>query len=238
MVILGREISEKAEKFVEENESLLAKIEFRDISGHWNPNVRRLDGAHDFQGSRHIVWINLENPDFEQFLMHEIMHGVLINEGFPKTARPPDLNDDEQTHYIGSLLNSVVTDTIIDNHLMESCFVVFNRDKAIQLKIAQTLFDSKTCKGIPYGFCFCKWAMISFHACIDNTFTENQRKELYSAIEKKFAQALKLGKSLCEKIKKEGLSTQQKALNAMIILRNSLKLNRRVIIVDSQGRIY
>lgn len=238
MVILGREISEKTEKFVEENERLLGKIEFRDIFEHWNPDVRRLDGAHDIHDSKQIVWIKLDNPDFEQFMMHEIMHGVLIHEGFPQTKRPPDLSDDKQTHDIGSLLQSVVTDPVIDNRLTESDLAFFNRDKAVQVKIEQALFDSRSCKGIPYGFCFCKWALISFHACIDNTFTENQRKELYSVIENKFAQALKFGKSLCGEIRKEGFSTPQKALNAMIMIRNSLKLNRRVIIVDSQGRRY
>jgi len=235
MVILGHEISKKAEKFINEKEKLLGKIIFKDINKHLNPSVRELDGCHDLQGSDHVVWLKPGNPDFESFMMHEIMHGVLIHEGFPKTARASEFND-EQSHYIGSLLTSVIADPIIDNQLIELRLATFNRGSAIQNKITEALLDSKICKGSPYGFCFCKWALISFHACIDNSFTEKQRKDLYSVIDNKFPQATEFGKLLCGKIKKEGYSVPQKALNAMLVLRNSLKLNERVIIVDSQGR--
>jgi len=234
MVVLDHEISKKAERFIREKEKLLGKIILKDINKHWNPSVRELDGCHDLQGSDQVVWLKPDNPDFESFMMHEIMHGVLIHEGFPKTARTPEFND-EQSHYIGSLLTSVIADPIIDNQLIGSRLTTFNRDSAIQNKTTEALLDSKTCKGSPYGFCFCKWALISFHACIDNSFTEKQRKNIYSIIDKKFPQALEFGKILCGKVKKEGFSTPQKALNAMLVLRNSLKLNERVIIVDSQG---
>lgn len=187
------------------------------------------------RASDHVVSLKPDNPDFESFMMHEIMHGVLIHEGFPKTARTPEFND-EQSHYIGSLLTSVIADPIIDNQLIESRLTTFNRDSAIQNKITEALLDSKTFRDIPHGFCFCKWALISFHACIDNSFTEKQRKDLYSVIDNKFPQATEFGKLLCGEIKKEGYSAPQKALNAMLVLRNSLKLNERIIIVDSQGR--
>ena len=235
MVVLDHKISKKAERFIREKEKLLGKIIFKDINKHWNPSVRELDGCHDLQGSDHVVWLKPDNPDFESFMMHEIMHGFLIHEDFPKTARTPEFND-EQSHYIGSLLTSAIADPIIDNQLIESRLATFNRDSAIQNKITEALLDSKTFRDIPYGICFCKWALIGFHACIDNSFTEKQRKDLYSVIDNKFPQALKFGKLLCGEIKKEGFSTPQKALNAMLVLRNSLKLNERVIIVDSQGR--
>lgn len=237
MIVLGQGISEKTKKFIREKEKLLGKIDFRDIAGHWNPALHELDGCHDFQGSGHIVWLKPSNPDFESFLMHEVMHSVLIHEGFPQTARTPEFND-EQSHYIGSLLNSVITDPVIDKQLMESGLAVFNRDSAIQIKRTQALLDSKTCKGVPYDFCFCKWALISFNLCIDDTFTEKQREDLYSIIDNKFPQASEFGKLLCEETKKEGFSSPEKALNAMIMLRNSLKLEGRVIIKDSQDRRY
>jgi hypothetical protein len=224
--------------FLKEKKELLGKIVFRDIAEHPFPVTRQLDGAHEYDGYRHTIWLRPDNKDFEVFLMHEVMHGVLDKRGYPTTARTKELGKDQHTYYIGSLLMSVVQDTIIDDHLKQSGMVVFNRQQAIQSKYIDAHNDAQGIKLVLYGFVFCKWALISFHLLIDNTFTEDQQEYLSSYIKKKFPEAFKVGHELGEKIHLNSDTSPSEALAAMITLRNHLRLKRRVFVVDHSGNSY
>lgn len=238
MKVLGHKLSSNVRDFLEETEALLGKIDFRDIAEHPFPVTRQLDGAHEYDGYRHIVWLKPDNKDFEVFLMHEVMHGVLDKKGYPSTARSEQLGTDQQTYYIGSLLMSVVQDTIIDDHLKQSGMVLFNRQQAIQSKYIDAHSDAQHLKLVPYGFVFCKWALISLHLLIDNTFTEDQREYLSSYIKKKFPAAFKVGHELVEKIHLHSDTSPPEALAAMVTIRNHLRLKGRVFVVDHSGNSY
>ena len=234
MTVLDHKFSPKVRDFLNEKEKLLGEIDFRDIAKHPIPVTRQLDGLHESDGDIHIVWLKLNNKYFEVFLMHEVMHGVLDKRGYPNTARPDQPQTDQKIYYIGSLLMSVVQDPIIDDHLSKLDLVIFDRQAGTQSKYIEAYRDAQHGKLVPYGFLFCKWALLTFYFSIDDTFSESQRKQLSSQVKNKLPKAFEAGEKLAEKIKLNSLTTPAEALTVMLKLRNDLKLHDKVYI-DHDG---
>jgi len=238
MTVLGHKLSSEVRDFLKERERLLGEIDFRDIAEHPFPVTRQLDGAHESDGDRHTVWLKPDSKDFEVFLMHEVMHGVLDKRGYPTTARSGQLGTDQQTYSIGSLLMSVVQDLIIDDHLVKLGLVIFDRQEGTQSKYIDAYRDAQNGKLVPYGYLFCKWALLTFYFTIDDTFSESQRKQIGSQIKNKFPKAFEAGEKLAAEIKLNSLTTPSEALAVMLKLRNDLKLHNKVYIVDHNGNTH
>jgi len=238
MVVLGHALTTKAKDFIKEKEGLVGVIDFRDISQYPIPLTRQMDGAHDFDGAKHVVWLNPNREDFEPVLMHEVMHAVLGHQGYPETARPAALGTDPQTYAIGSLLGSVVLDTIIDDILKESDLAEFDRQPAIQSRYAEAHRDSQRGRLTPYGYPFCLWSLRTFHLLVDHTNTQDQRDYLSNYIEEKFPEAFKVGRNLSRDINLNANTTPSEALPAMVKIRDTLKLHERVYIVAHNGKSY
>jgi len=240
MNVLGKPLTPKARDFLIKQTELLGDIDFRNITEHRSPFTRKIDGCHELTNNRHIVWLKPENKDFETCLMHEVMHGVLDYRGYPVTKRPDKLQDDEQAYQIGSILMSVIQNVIIDDQLTKDGLVVFDREQAVQSKYSEAYSDFQYAKGkiVPNDFYYCKWALLTFSLIADRTFTKDQKYYLSSYIKKKFPEAYEAGFKLGEEIIINAHTEPSEALSSMIMLRNSLKLQERVYVVDHKGNVY
>jgi len=240
MNVLGKPLTPKARDFLIKQTELLGDIDFRNIAEHRSPFARKLDGCHELTNNRHIVWLKPENKDFETCLMHEVMHGVLDYRGYPVTKRPDKLPDDEQAYQIGSILMSVIQDIIIDDQLTKDGLAVFDRQQAVNSKYTEAYNDYQSIQGriVPYDFYYCKWALLTFKLISDSTITKDQKDYLSSYIKKKFPEAYDAGRRLGEGIIINAHTNPSEALSAMVMLRDSFKLQKKVYVVDHKGNVY
>lgn len=124
MEILGRDISEKFERFYnEQSEALQFPIVFKDIRTHPDPLVRQSNGKGDLVDDTIVVWLNPHLPldHLEALAAHEIMHFTLqYTQGFPYWGGPAGIELEFQ--YIWEVAASTVQDLLVNQRIAEWSF--------------------------------------------------------------------------------------------------------------------
>lgn len=237
MVILGHTLSPETSTFVSEQMGKInKKFVFKNIEEHPFESHRNLNGIHEANETTEIIWINLLGSHFEYTIAHEIMHSVLDAEGFPTTSRTQKYANDEWTAYVGSSLQSVILDAVIDNRLLNHNIIDPDKSNVIQQKI-EKLEQSKL-EPSEYGPSFDLWALDCLHTEIDPTLDYTEKERLKSEIGRVFPRVESVGNDLIKAVNSTGFRNPDQALNAMINIRDLLKLQERCIIIDKVGRLY
>ncbi len=233
--VLGHQLSPRARRFTAEHADFLVRVDFKNIADHPEPYIRSAEAHCSSDGVRHTIWLDKESQDFEGLMMHHAMRGILMEQGFPRTVCPPAATFDGLLLYLMSLLSSAVTDPVIDIWLMEDGYGVYDREALTSRTMAQAWLDARL--GIPrqYGFLFCKWTLLTVLMKLDPTFEGEAVNLLHALIHKKFPEPWRLGEDLAGLIKKNGFTEPYSALVAMLQLRDALKLQNRITIVDAEG---
>jgi len=236
--VLGYELSPRAKRFVAEYADFLVRMDFKDIADHPQQYIRSAETHCSCDGHRHTIWLDKQSHDFESLMMHEVMRGILMERGFPRTriACPHEATFDALMLYLSSLLSGAVTDPIIDGWLTKDGYGVYDREELIRRTMAQVWLDAQRGAPKPYGVLFCKWTLLSVLVRLDPTFEGDALNLLLSLLRKKFPEPLELAEGLSESIKKKGFTEPYSALMAMLTLRDALKLQGRIAIVDREDR--
>jgi len=233
--VLGRELSPRARRFAEEYADFLVRVDFGDIADHPLEYVRSAEAHCSSDGVRHSIWLDKESPDFEGLMMHQVMRGVLMEKGYPRTASQPTASFEPHLLYLSSLLSSAVTDPIIDMLLMEDGYGVYDRELLIHRTMEQVWLDARA--GVPkkFGLLFCKWALLTVLFKLDLTYEGANVGVLHALIRKKFPESWQLGDELARSVKKKGFKERHPALLAILDIRSALKLEHRILVIDAEG---
>jgi hypothetical protein len=234
--VLGHQLSPRARKFTEEQADFLLRVDFEDIASHPLEELRSAEAYCSSDGVRHTIWLDKESSDFEGLMMHQAMRGILMERGFPKTICPPGAIIYPFLRYLSSLLASAITDPIIDRWLMHGGFGVYDREILTHRATGDLWLDAR--RGTPrqHGFLFCKWTLLAVLLKLDPTFEGGTVHLLYALIRKKFPEPWELADKLSASIKKKGFTEPYPALMAMLELRDALKLQVKIPIIDGEGR--
>ena len=234
--VLGYQLSPRAQQFAAEYADFLVRVDFKDIADHPHQYIRSAEAHCSSEGLRHTIWLDRQSLDFEGLMMHQVMRGILMERGYPRTTCPPAANFDTQLLYLSSLLSSAVIDPIIDMLLMEDGYGVYDREVLTKLSMEQVWLDAR--KGTPkeYGFLFCKWTLLTVLLRLDFTFEGDAANILHALIRKKFPGPSELAEELSESIKKKGFREPHSALMATLKLRGALNLQDKIAVVDAEGR--
>ena len=233
--VLGKHLSTEARRFVLEPSGFLTKVDFRDIADHPNPRLRSAEGYHATTGTRHTIWLNKGSRDFEALMIHEVMRGILIERGFPRT-RPIDSYPCLSVRYLSSLLGSSVTDPTIASCLTKAGYSVYNREILTRQAIAEAWLDVPERILERYTFLFCKWTLLTVLLKLDSTLQGETVSLLYSIIRRKFAEPWQVGEELSTSIINRGFTEPHSALAALVQLREALKLEDRISVLDAGGK--
>jgi hypothetical protein len=233
--VLGHQLSPMAGQFMAEYADFLTRVDFKDIEEHPLTYIRSVEAHSSCDGQRHTIWLDTKNPNFEPLMMHQAMRGILMERGFPRTTCPAGVTLDDRLLYLGSLLSSAVTDPIIDRWLIKGGYTVYDRALLGQRTMEQVWLDSRVKDPKPYGFIFCKWTLLAVLMKLDATFDGQAVNLLHALIRKKFPEPWELGERLSTFILKKGFAEPFSALIAMLQIRNALKLEDKVPIVDAEG---
>lgn len=233
--VLGHELSPRGRQFTAKHADFLSRVDFRDIAHHPIPEVCSGEGCYFSDGLRYTIWLDRENPNFEGLLMHEIMRGIMMEQGFPKTTYSPELALFPLLPYLSYMLSSTITDPVIDRHLAQGGFEVYDRKVLIHRTTAQIWPDAGQGAPEPYGFFFCKWTLFTVLLSLDPTFEGDAADTLRGLIHEKFPEPADLGDRLSACIKETGFVDPYSALVAMVSLRNALKLHEEIDVVDGWG---
>jgi len=233
--VLGKRLSPEARRFVREHSSFLTKVDFKDIAGHPNPHLRSTEGYFASVGRCHTIWLNKRSRDFEALLIHEVMRGILIERGFPRTC-PTDSYSCLSMRYLSSLLGSSVTDPIIADCLTKAGYSVYNREVLTRQAIAEAWLDAPEPIFERYTFLFCKWTLLTVLVILDSTFQGETVSLLRSIIRRKFAEPWQVGEELSRSIMMRGFTEPDSALAAMLQLREALKLGDNICLLDAEGK--
>jgi hypothetical protein len=236
VTVLGHELSPRARLFAAEYADFLARMDFKDIADHPQEYIRSAEAHCSCDGQRHTIWLDKESHDFESLMMHQVMRGILMERGFPRTACLPIATFNSLLLYLSSLLSSAVTDPIIDGWLAKGGHGVYDREVLIRRTMAQVWLDAQRGTPKPYGFLFCKWTLLTVLMRLDPTFEGDALNLLLALLRKKFQGPSELAEELSESIKKKGFTEPCTALTAMLALREALRLQGRIAIVDREDR--
>jgi hypothetical protein len=233
--ILGHVLSPGAGRFVAEYADFLARVDFKDISFHPAPEVRSSEGYYSYSGKRHSIWLDRESADFEGLLMHETVRGLLLEKGYPRTTCPTALHACPYLPYLGFLLSSTIIDPVIDRRLTQGGFRVYNRKVLIDRIATRISMDEGQKGSESYEFLTSKWILLTVLLDLDSTFSGDDADSLKELIHDKFPLSARLAARLAACIKEEGFSDPYSALTAMMRLRDSLKLQEMIPIMDGNG---
>jgi hypothetical protein len=234
--VLGYQLSPRAKRFAAEYADFLVRVDFRDIADHPHQYIRSAEAHCSCDGHRHTIWLDKQSHDFESLMMHEVMRGILMERGFPRTICPPIATFDALLLCLSSLLSSAVTDPIIDGWLMKDGYGVYDREELTSRTMAQVWVDARQGTPKEYGFLFCRWTLLTVLLRLDSTFEGDTINLLYALIRKKFPGPSELAEELSESIKKKGFTEPHSALMAMLKLRGALNLQNKIAVVDAEGR--
>jgi hypothetical protein len=232
--VLGCQLSPRGRRFTEEYADFIVRIDFEDIADHPHEYIRAAEAHCSSDGMRHTIWLDKKSPYFEALMMHQVMRGVLMERGYPRTTCPPGTPFDGELLYLSSLLSSAVTDPIIDTWLMEDGYGVYDREVLTNRTMELVWLDARQGTPKEYGFLFCKWTLLTVLLKLDYTFEGDAANILHGLIRKKFPEPWKLGDELSRSIKKKGFTEPYPALMAMLELRNALKLEGKIIVLDAE----
>jgi hypothetical protein len=233
--ILGHVLSPGTGRFVAEYADFLVRVDFKDISFHPAPEVRSSEGYYCYSGKRHSIWLDRGSADFEGLLMHETLRGVLLEKGYPRTMCPAVLHTCPYLPYLGFLLSSAIIDPVIDRRLTQGGFRVYNRKVLIDRIATRILIDARQRDSESYEFLTRKWILLTVLLDLDPTFSGDDTDRLKELIHDKLPLSAKLAARLAACIKEEGFSDPYSALTAMMRLRDSLKLQEMIPIMDGNG---
>jgi len=233
--VLGHQLSAQAKRFAVEYSDFLARVEFKDITGHSLNYIRSAEAHFSCDGHRYTIWLDTENPNFEALMMHQSMRGILMERGFPKTSYPASAANDALLIFLCSLLSSAVTDPIIDGCLIKGGYGVYDREILAHSSMEQIWLDSRLGTPKPYGFIFCKWTLLTVLIKLDSTFKGEAVNLLHAFIRKKFQEPWELADRLAGFMTKKGFAEPYSSLIAMLQLRSALKLEEKISIVDAEG---
>ena len=231
--VLGHQLSPRAKRFVAEHADFLVRVEFKDIADHPHAYMRSTEAYYSCTAMRHTIWLYRKSPDLEALIMHETMRGILMERGFPKTARHPTAASCLPVRYLSSLLASAVTDPIIDRYLMQGDFGVYDREVLSRRAIAQAWLDARQPRPERYSFLFCRWTLLTVLLMLDPTFEGATVNLLHAVIRRIFPEAWERGDELSKLIKEKGFTEPDLALAAMLELRSALRLEDSIVIVDA-----
>jgi len=233
--VLGQQLSPQARRFVMEHSDFLLRVDFKNIAEHPYPHVRSTEGYYASAGTRHTIWLNKENPDFEALVLHESMRGILMEQGFPRTTCPLDSAFCMPIYYLSSLLGVAVTDPIIDHFLTKAGYSVYNREVLTRRAIGEAWLDVPQPTLERYTFLFCKWTLLSVFLMLDSTFEGETVDLLHAIIRRKFPEPWQFGKELSASIMTRGFTEPDSALAAILQLREALNLGDKVFIIGAGG---
>ena len=233
--VLGYVLSHRTRQFTEEHANFLLRVDFKDIARHPIPEIRSSEGYYSYGNKRHSIWLDRESADFEGLLMHETVRGILLEQGFPKTICPPALRSCPFLPYLGFLLSSAIIDPLIDRHLIQGGFGVYDRKVLVHRVTARVWLDARQKDLESFEFLTCKWTLLTVLLNLDSTFEGDDADTLKELIRSKFPLSADLAARLAACIKEEGFTDPYSALIAMMRLRTALKLNDMIPIVDSGG---
>jgi len=233
--ILGHVLSPETGRFVAEHADFLLRVDFNDVSFHPAPEVRSSEGYYSYSGKRHSIWLDRESADFEGLLMHETMRGILLEQGYPRAICPPVPHSCPYFPYLGFLLSSAIIDPIIDRRLTQGGFRVYDRKVLIDRIATRVGMDARQKNSEEYEFLTRKWILLTVLLSLDSTFKGDDADSLNELIHDKFPVSSKLADRLAASIKEEGFTDPYSALIAMMRLRDALKLQDMIPIVDKGG---
>jgi len=233
--ILGQQLSSQGRRFGTEHFDFLLRVDFKNIAEHPYPYIRATEGYYVNAGKRHTIWLNKESADFEALVLHESMRGILMERGFPKTKCPVDSACCMEMYYMSSLLGVAVTDPIIDHFLTKAGYGVYNREILARRAIGEAWLDVPQPIPERYTFLFCKWTLLSVLIMLDPTFEGETVDLLHTVIRRKFPEARQFGEELSAAIMTRGFTEPDSALTAMLQLREALKLDDMILVVDADG---
>jgi len=233
--VLGQQLSPQARRFGTEYSDFLLRVDFKNIAEHPYPHVRATEGYYVNAGKRHTIWLNKESSDFEALVLHESMRGILMEQGFPRTTCPLDSAFCMQMYYLTSLLGVVVIDPIIDRFLKKAGYPVYNREVLTRRAIGEAWLDVPQPIPERYSFLFCKWTLLSVLIMLDPTFEGETVDLLHTIIRRKFPEAWQFGEELSSTIMTRGFMEPDSALTAMLQLREALKLEDMILVIDTDG---
>jgi len=232
--VLGCQLSPRARRFTEEYADFIVRIDLKDIADHPLEYIRSAEAHCSSDGMRHTIWLDKESPHFEGLMMHQVMRAILMEQGYPRTTCPTGLSSYAHNLYLSSLLSSAVTDPIIDSLLFRDGYEVYDRQELIRRTMEQVWVDAQQGTPKEFGFHFCKWTLLTVLLRLDFTFEGDSVRLLFALIRKKFPEPWKLGDELSRSIKKKGFTEPHPALMAMLELRNALKLEGKIIVLDAE----
>jgi len=233
--VLGQQLSPQARRFGMEHSDFLLRVDFKNIAEHPYPYVRSTEGYYTSAGTRHTIWLNRESPDFEALVLHESMRGIMKEQGFPRTTCPLDSAFCMPMYYLSSLLGVAITDPIIDDFLTKAGYRVYNREVLTRRAIGEAWLDVPQPILERYTFLFCKWTLLSALLMLDSTFEGETVDLLHTIIRRKFPEPWRLGEELSRSIVTRGFTEPDSALAAMLQLREALKLEDKVFLIDADG---
>ncbi len=233
-IVLGHALSPKTGRFIEEHADFMSKVDFKDIAEHPSSSVRSMEGHYSSDGIRHAVWLNPESPDFEGLLMHETMRAILMERGFPWAECMPAKTYCFLIRYLCALLSAVIVDPVIDGHLVQGGFPVYNRDTLIGRATADVWLDAPQEDAAP-EFLFRKWALFTIVLRLDPTFRGDGADRLRNLIRDNFPSSAEFGERFSTTVIETGFTDPYSALMVMIRLRDALKLHDKIHIVDGRG---
>jgi len=236
--VLGHQLSPQARRFTEQYADFLLRMDFKDIACHPVAELRSAEAYCSCDGMRHTIWLDKGSPDFEGLMMHQAMRGILIELGYPKTICPPGAIIYPFLRYLSSLLASAITDPVIDRWLMEGGYGVYDRQILIHRATADLWVDARRGALRRHGFLFCKWVLLALLLRLDPTFDVGTVHLLYALIRKKVPEPWEVADSLSAWIARKGFTEPSLALAAMLEVRNVLKLQSRIPVIDGVGRQY
>jgi hypothetical protein len=233
--ILGHVLSPGTARFVAEHADFLTRVDFKDISFHPAPEVRSSEGYYSYSWKRHSIWLDKESADFEGLLMHETVRGILLEKGYPRTMCPAVLRTCPYLPYLGFLLSSAIIDPVIDRRLTLGGYDVYNRKVLIGRIATRVEVDSRQKHSEEYEFLANKWILLTVLLNLDSTFSGNHADRLKGLIHEKFPLSANRADRLTACIKEEGFTDPYSALTAMLRLRDALKLQEMIPIMDGNG---
>ena len=189
------------EQFVPLQEELVKRtglpVYYRPISEHPIPAMHDDIGCYTRQPDCHMIYINLDKA-IPIDIAHELMHGLLRLEGYPKTTMP---TGDDIAHTLGSHISSFVVHIVLDRRLR---LRGFDPSPRVRLAAQETIQRLPTLKGEDAAM------------QVDDIYTEALRcieaqfrwgslgRKYFWTLRETSPEAHRLGKELIEIIKAKG----------------------------------
>ena len=237
MGVLGKQFSPVFDTYYEEAVGVLKRpIKFMPITGQVAVSH---EGYANLTDGELVVELNVDQPDdiCELIVAHEIGHGLLIVEGFPRLAFGARTNPNEQQHLtaLSNVVSSALSDCLIDERLVQRGFPM-ERRLVQQLDATEASFTGPTDQVWPRRSVNdqLQRAVLALFLLESTSKTAPRIYKIYGRYRPRMLDDML---SVVKKIRRVGWRTPEKMEHSLRILRDALGLKGVLFTYDSFGNM-